>query len=406
MLTGTNLKYAKAHNQRIVLETVRLFGPIARKEIAARTELTLQSVSNITRALLKAELIMEADQLRGGRGAPTSLLALNPTGAFSFGLDFDREHFLGVLVDQSGTVRRRTARDVYYLMPDEAIELMAGTVVELMNTDGIDKARVWGVGIGLPGPLGKTRDSAVTNVVNPFAFPGWTSVPIVDALRERLDMPVYIENNALAAAVGERWYGRGQHIADFFYLYFGIGLGGGLVLNGRPYDGHRGNAGEIGAAPTGLRADFNSDSDYLGAYFSVANLSKRLEPHGVKISRPDEIGPLFDAGHADVIDWLNAGVRELAPFILAIEYLLDPDAIFLGGRYSDSVIEYIRERLDSILPNLRKEDRLAYPRLLCGTAGEEATALGAATLPMYSFMAPSPDVLLKNKEIESLSSRI
>ena len=66
MLTGTNLKYARAHNLRIVLETIRLFGPLPRKDIAQRTELRLQTVSNITRKLLDADLILEVDRLQEG----------------------------------------------------------------------------------------------------------------------------------------------------------------------------------------------------------------------------------------------------------------------------------------------------------------------------------------------------
>ena len=397
MLTGTNLKYARAHNLRIVLETIRLFGPLSRKEITERTELGLQTVSNITRKLLDADLILEADRLQEGRGAPTSLLNLNAQGAFSIGLDFDREHFTGVLVDFLGNVCQRVSHSVLFPMPENAMTLMADSVNKLIQCQGASRKRIWGVGVGLPGPLGISEGSVVTNVVNPSAFPGWDNVPIADILAERLGLPVFIENNASAAAVGERWYGRGKHIRDFFYLFFGVGLGGGLVLNGRPYDGHNGNAGEIGAIPTssGRHLPTGLVNPHLGVFFSLPVLAKLLEREDVNISHPEELGDLFERKHEVVMDWLEEGIAQLAPFTLAIECLIDPGAIFLGGRYPGPVIRYIKDRLDGVLPTLRFEEKMAHPQLYCATAGKDATALGVATLPMYSSFAPIPEVLMK-----------
>lgn len=408
MLTGTNLKFAKAHNQRIVLQTIRLHGPLPRKEIAQRTELTLQSVSNITRVLIEADMIIEADRLQEGRGAPTSLLAINPKGAYSIGLDFDREHFVGVLLDFAGNMTQRISRNVLFLMPDEAIELMVGAVHDLIEAEGISKTQVWGVGVGLPGPLGITGESVVTNVVNPVAFPGWNNVPIVDILAQRLELPVYIENNASAAAVGEMWYGEGRHIANFFYVFFGVGLGGGLVLNGRPFEGHNGNAGEIGAvrSTAGLDPTTGLLDTHLGAFFSVTDLAERLKEIGIEISRPEELADLFRRGQKELLDWLDRGIEQLAPFMLAVECLLDPEAVFLGGRYSPPMIHYIKEKLEEMLPQVRTEDQMTYPRLVVGTAGEDATALGAATLPMYNHLASGPEVLLKNASGDSLASRM
>jgi len=83
MLKGTNLQYAKSYNIRIVLESIRLYGPVSRIDLARRTNLTAQTVTNIRRELLKAGLIYEAQRSQEGRGAPSILLQLNPDGAFS-----------------------------------------------------------------------------------------------------------------------------------------------------------------------------------------------------------------------------------------------------------------------------------------------------------------------------------
>src|SRR5690606_10985063 len=136
MLTGTNLKYTKAHNVRTVLETIRLFGPLSRVEIARRTELTAQTVSNITRQLMQKDLVLEADRLQEGRGAPATRLTLNPNGAFSIGLDFDKDHLTSVLVDFTGKVRQLIAHDLDFPSPEEAIDLMDTTADALIAQEG------------------------------------------------------------------------------------------------------------------------------------------------------------------------------------------------------------------------------------------------------------------------------
>ncbi len=406
MLTGTNLKYARAHNLRIVLENIRLFGPLPRKEIAQRTGLKLQTVSNITRNLIESGLILEADRLQEGRGAPTTLLRLNPTGAFSIGLDFDREHFTGVLVDVLGKVCQRESRPVHFPKPEEAMSMMEEAVRTLIERQGIESSRIWGVGVGLPGPLGVSSGREGVRVVNASEFPGWTNVPIAEILGRRLNLPIFIENNATAAAVGERWYGRGQHIENFFYLFFGVGLGGGLIANGRPYEGHFGNAGEIWGVPTTSASSTAPGiaRPHLGVFFSLPRLSEHLARLGITISRPEDFGELFERKEPAFMAWLDEGLAQLAPFILTVEAMLDPQAIFLGGRYPEAVTDYMKTRLESMLPLQRIEGMTTNPKIYCGTAGQDATALGVATLPMYSSFAPIPELLMKHAAGETAPS--
>src|SRR5690606_17199213 len=161
-----------------------------------------------------------------------------------------------------------------------------------------------GVGVGLPGPLDVSK-GIVANAINPKAFPGWTNVPVVDILFKRLMLPIYLENNATAAAVGERWYGAGRHISSFFYIFFGAGLGGGLIINGQPYEGHTGNAGELGYIPAAHIPEDPSfaDQPHLGVYFNLPRLYRLLLRHGLEVTRPSELEALFEAGNQPLMDW-------------------------------------------------------------------------------------------------------
>lgn len=397
MLTGTNLQHAKMYNVRIVLETIRLYGPLSRVEIARRTNLTAQTVTNITRNLLKSNLILVTDQIQNGRGAPSVLLGIKSTGAYAIGLDLDETHVTGVLMDLMGTIRQRISKEISLPSPDEAIDLLESFTRQLMDGEGIGMDRLWGVGVGVPGPLAVSETGLVTNVFNPKALPGWVNVPIVALLSQRLGTRVYLENNASAAAIGERWFGAGRHKSTFFFVFLGAGLGGGLVINGQMYPGSTGNAGELGYFPV-PQADAQLarfDRPHLGAYFNLPRLYARLAESGVNISHPNELEQLYHDHNPILVDWIETGAERLAPFILGIEYLIDPQAIFFGGRLPDVVIRSMVNRLQRLLPALRVDARVASPELLCSTAGTDAASLGVATLPLYSAFAPVPNAMHK-----------
>jgi predicted NBD/HSP70 family sugar kinase len=342
-------------------------------------------------------MIVEADRLQEGRGAPTRLLKLKPDGAFSIGLDLDKDHLTGVLVDFTGKVRQSISCELHFPLPEEAIDLMEATAKDLLEREGIDRERLWGVGMGLPGPLGSTDENHVTNVVNPTEFPGWSNVPVGEILEERLALPVYLENNATAAAVGERWYGEGRHIGTFFYIYFGAGLGGGLIINGQPFEGSTGNAGELGYFPmtSALNGTANVQQSHTGMHFNLPRLYQRLTEQGTPVDGPADLQPLFEQQNETLLAWLDEGATHLKPLLLAIEYLIDPEAIFFGGRLPDAIIRSLMDRLEAMLPALRVEGKTQHPQLHCATAGSDAAALGVATLPLYTSFAPAPRLLMK-----------
>lgn len=422
MLTGTNLQYANSYNIRIVLEAIRLYSPISRMEIARRTQLTAQTVTNITKKLLQLGLIVESEKLQEGRGAPSIMLKLNKNAAFSIGLDFDKDHLTGVLVDLNGVIRQRESLALDFPKPEEAMKLMASISETLIQREKIDKSLVWGVGVGLPGPLVVSKGSVVSNVANPQFFPGWNHVPVTQILGERLKLPIFLENNANASAIGERWYGEGQHVKTFFYVFFGAGLGGGLFLNGQLYSGFSGNAGEIGYLPstssyrkqdhfdsTALIAEGSTTGSHAGMHFNLPLLFRRLRSAGLDVKNTEDLNHYFEIEHPLVMEWVEQAIDELVPLVLSIEYLIDPEVIFFGGRLSDAIIQYFLLGLNERLPASRMQGKTFIPVLRKAKSGEDAAALGVATIPLYNSFAPLPNILMKNEEnggVQELKSQI
>ncbi|MFW5973416.1 MAG: ROK family protein [Bacteroidota bacterium] len=355
-------------------------------------------MSNLVRQLMSSGMIIEAERRQEGRGAPSTTLTLNADGAFAIGLDLDRDHLTGVLVDLSGTVRERISEELDFPSPEDALSRMASLTEELIARQKIDRQRIWGVGVGIPGPMHRLNGSD-SYVMNPKAFPGWRNVPVGDYLEDRLGLPVFLENNATAAAVGERWYGTGKDYRTFFYIYFGSGLGGGLILQGQPYEGSTGNAGEIGympdGAPTVTRVE---DRPHVGLHFYLPELFERLRASGEDVRSPADLEPLLDERHPLLIDWINKGADHLTNLALAVEYLVDPEAMFFGGRLPNAIIKEVMTHVADLLPKRRIGGKEAATPHLMATAGVDAAALGVATLPFYEFSAPAPRVLMKQNE--------
>jgi predicted NBD/HSP70 family sugar kinase len=384
MLRGTNLEHARVHNLRTVLETIRLHGPLSRAETARRTGLTPQTIGNLVHALLELGLVKETGARRGSRGRASISLEVHGAGAFCIGLDLDRGHLTGILVDIGGSVHHRIHLDITFPSPDRALDLMADAVASLAET--VERDRIWGVGVGVPGPL-RITGGVVDNVINPDGFPGWENVSVAERLTERLDFAVFLENNATAAAIGERFYGAGRDIGDFFYVFLGVGLGGGIISGGQPLRGWQGNTGEIGFMPV---RPARAPGEYVGMHFDLFALYALLARSGVSVSSPSELAAVHAARNPILLAWLDDAAEQLAPMLVAVSYLLDPEAIVFGGSWPSTMIDHLMERLEGLLPPLRYRFMLYAPSLVRAEAGPDAAALGVATLPLNALLSPFP----------------
>ncbi len=394
MLKGTNLEDAKIHNLRIVFETIRRFGPLSRADVARRTELSPQTISNIVAQLLGLDFVAETGRKQGKRGPSSAQLEFNPRGGFAIGLDLDREHLTGVLVDLNGVKLEQVRVPLDFPSPDKALSLMAEVAEALLETATVPRERVWGVGVGFPGPLQITSDQTVRSVVNPDFFPGWKNVPVVDELAQKLRLSVYLENNATAAAIGESFYGAGQKIASFFYVFLGYGLGGGIISDKRPFRGFQGNAGELGFLPLQQRGEHGR----LGRLFHPPTLFERLAVRGVSVATTRDLESILAADQPALLGWLDDAAEALAPALINVEYLFDTEAFIFGGTWPAPILDALVGRIEPLMAPLRIEQKSYKPPLIRAQAGEDAAALGVATLPIHAILTPHSLSLKKNSQ--------
>jgi glucokinase len=126
--------------------------------------------------------------------------------------------------------------------PDRVIERLIALCRQVVAASGIPWDRVVAAGVGCGGPL----DPITGVIMDPPNLPGWIDVPLVSRLQAALGMPVFLDNDANAGALGEHRFGAGRGVANMVYLTISTGVGGGIILGGHLYRGVNGNAGEIG----------------------------------------------------------------------------------------------------------------------------------------------------------------
>lgn len=385
-LSGTNIEAAHFHNQRVVLETVRIYGPLSRADISSRTALSSQTISNIVDKLLSRGTLETRGRRSGQRGQPAIELDINPRGGYAVGLHLDRDHLTGVLLDLAGTVHQVTHLEWSFPSPAEALPHLVETAQTLTHDHGLEMADLWGVGVAVPGPL----DLRAGSLVNPPNFAGWNGVPLRGLLSEALALPVFLETDATAAAVGERWFGQGRDVHDYFYVFFGIGLGGGLILDGRPYRGGFDNAamfGHIPVEPGGLLCGCGGEG-CLEMYVSLASLYAALRAGGRRVDRVGELSGLLDREDAALLDWLEQAAERLTRALVTVENLINPKAVIFGGRLPIPLLDWLLRRLEERLPARQMRALAHHPRLLRAQATDHAAALGAATLPLFETFTP------------------
>jgi len=385
-LSGTNLTQAGDHNQRVTLHAVRVGGPVTRGELASRTGLTPPAIANITNRLLKHQLILKAGRRHGARGQPATKFVINPDSCFSIGLNVDRDHVTLVVLDFVGKVRARASREIPFAKPATVRTFYQRSIERLLTKAAIRRDRLIGVGVAFPDDISRAHLPD-----QPADYAAWASVRVDDLLRDVLGIPIFIENDAAAAAIGEMQFGSGQKYRSFFYLLVTAALGGGLVADGTYIRGANGRSGEIGW----LRASRSGgDDQQLQTIVSLSGLYSRLESQGFRVAAPHGLTRLKVAAQLIVDRWIQECTEALVNSFAAINCLIDPEAILIGGRLPATLIDRLATSLNTRMAAFVGQIPAIAPVARALTS-DDAPAVGAATLPFSYRLLPTRFALLK-----------
>jgi predicted NBD/HSP70 family sugar kinase len=385
---GTNPERTRSHNRRVVLETVRQHGLLGRSDIAALTRLTAQAVSNIVAELVEEGFLVEQGRRRTARGQPPVELAVNPDGGMTAGMEIATDHVTTVLVDLAGKIRAQRSARLDDVTVAGVQRLAAAELTQARAANGLPR-RLLGCGVVMPGPF----EVEGMNSVGASPLPGWAGQDAGQLLTDALGTPVTIENDATAAAVGEHLHGLGRNLRHFCQVYFGAGLGLGVIIAGQPYRGAFGNAGEIGHIPVvrGGLACACGGQGCLERYASVHALAETLRAAGIADTGPDEIARLHAQGHPALLGWITEAAGLLAPVVAMLENLFDPETVILGGSMPDGVIDSLISAMSPLPISVANRRGRTIARVQRGATGRLTAALGAAALPLLDTMTAKLD---------------
>lgn len=371
--TGTG----RLSNRQRLLDTVRTIGPIGRSELAGKLGISVQAASNITEELLKAELLCAAGKVEGARGLPVLLYDLNPDGGFSLGFEIRPNTLYTTLTDLKGNTRAQIRHELTDAPPQAVIDTMRMQLDEFSSTMPTEN-RMIGAGVVMPGPFGKTGLPT-----SDTALSGWSLTGLEAQIQDALGMPTSIDNDASAGAAAEHQVGCAKDVANFAYLYFGTGLGLGIISNHSVITGAFGNAGEIG------HLKLPKLDGVLEQHLSRSSVDHHLSKHGIAPQNTDQLASLYEKQSKPLTNWINQACTALRSTTELIENLFDPATIVLGGAMPHSVLQALCDSVTLPERTVSNRSDRTHPRLQVGACGAFTVSVGAAALMRNRFFASS-----------------
>ncbi|MEI4472287.1 ROK family transcriptional regulator [Frigidibacter sp. MR17.24] len=372
--SGVNQIGVRAHNERLILSLIRRGGALPGAEIAKRTALSAQTVSNILRKLENDGFLARGEPQRGRVGKPSIPMQIDPDGALSFGMKLGRRSADLAVLDLTGRVLGQSQITYPYPMPAEIFAYLREGMDSLAGAlSPRQRTRLAGIGIAAPAEIWSWVDALDA----PADFSIWREIDFAAEVAAFSELPLFLVNDATAACRAEHVFGRGRELSDYAYFFIGSFVGGGVALNGGVVEGLRGNAGAFGAIRVpGARGGTAALIDEASLYLLENTLNAAGFPAGALWHQPQDwsrLGPALD-------DWIARAARGLAEAARAVCAVIDFPVVLIDGAFPTAVrarlVAAARRELAAL--DLRG---LTAPAIEEAAVGGNARVIGAATAP-------------------------
>ncbi len=356
-------------NERFILDVIRREGSISQSRVSQSGPLTQQSTHRIIGGLLGRDLLQAGPPLPGGgRGKPSPSLQLATKTVFSVGIAINTDCAIMSLT----ALNCELVEEVRFRFPplsrQSTLERLQAALERICSRNSVDRASLVGIGFSMNGYF--VADRRQINAPEPLR--DWSLIDLQPLLEETFGLPVWLENSVSAAAVGESLCGAGRWARSFAYLGFNYGFGGGLVIEGKPFFGANGNAGELSSILTRDEQEVRPALRYL---------LEVLQKQGVDVDSIEDIWLRFDSRWPGVEIWIERVMPCLNRIINALSGILDPQAIVFGGQLPVALGEALMARVE-YWGGDRYGVNATRPRLVMGQQSCDAAARGAALIPL------------------------
>jgi predicted NBD/HSP70 family sugar kinase len=380
-------------NLGLVLRHLRDAGPRSRARIAQDTGLNKATVSSLVAELADRRLITTGDVDRAGAvGRPGLIVHLDGRGVCGIGVELNVDYAAILVLDLRGEVlfEHRVALDVPELGPERTLDEVARLVDEGLDAVAARGAVPVGLTVAIPGLV-----RSVDGVAGYAPNLGWHDVPLLDALRARVDLdcPIRVENDANLSAIAEWALGPEARTPNLVYLTGEVGVGGGVIVDGRLLRGAGGLSGEVGHTALG-DPDLVCGCGRQGCWETVVGLTALLRAaadpddpvhdHGRDLeTRLAEIAARADAGDRRALDALHRVGTGLGTGAAVLINLFNPEIVLLGG-YFAVLGRFLLEPMAAELRARVFAPDLAGARVVLSTLGFTAAVRGGAHVALES----------------------
>jgi predicted NBD/HSP70 family sugar kinase len=388
MLLKDRILTDKERKNLAILEVIRKNGPISRTDISKITELNIVTVSNYVNHYIRKGLVVEGELDESTGGRKPVLVELNSKAGYIVGVGLNMLSTVGVLVDLEINVIAELKHERPPTNNENVIERMVDMAAEVIEKADVDKEKIVGVGVGVPGIIDE-RGRTIRWPQSMGEKDLSVCLSIKDTFERRLDIPTFVENDANAAVLGEKWLGLDRDVRHMIYMFSGVGCG--ILVNGEIYRGATGAAGELGISGPKCTKDYaNEIATQLGRWemeIGMVRMAKVLMEKGDKSILKDFVnGDLNKLTFREIVrgvkerDSLALKVVEacgidLGKKIAFLVNLLNPEIVVIGGGIEDCGAPLL-DAIKNAIKEWAVEEASSQVKIIPSAFGENAVALG------------------------------
>ncbi len=390
----SRLSLLRELGEQAVLETIFRRGPITRPEIAIATELSKPTVSAAVSRLEHGGLIRASGRRTGQRGRNPIAYMVSKQVGFVVGADIGGSNLRVAAADLFGEpiydLKQPTTKAPGRALGMQLLEMVS----EAIDSAGSVHGRPLALAISTPGIIDQSTGRVTSLAYNVAPEGGFDPVEVI---RDRLDIPVLVENNVNLAAVGEKWFGLARGVSTMVFILLGVGIGMGIVIDDEVVRGAHGAAGEIGYLPLSVdpfdpRHRLHGGlEDEIGAGGIVAAYNDGRATDDPELSAVHEVFELATQGNAAARTIVELVAARLGTAIATVCAILDPELVVLGGGIGSSplLLSPVRGAAASLVPiTARIETSLLGDR--AALRGAIAVALNTARASLLSAGGSPP----------------
>ena len=369
-----------------LFQLLRDGSPRTRAELAVATGLARSTIALRVDELMGLGLISAVGDAQSTGGRPSSQFALNPGAKFVLAADLGATHATIAISNLAGiSIGEHRGEIDIAAGPEAVLRWMLDTGQELLEKNGLSPSDIIAVGIGLPGPVEHTTGRPA----NPPIMPGWDGFDVPGFVRNRLSVPVLVDNDVNIMALGERAFARPQ-TENLVFIKVATGIGAGVISGGRLVLGAQGIAGDIGHVPI-ARGDgvacHCGNTGCLEAMASGPAIVRALRASGIEVANSAEVIDLVRQGQIDAIQAVRQAGRDLGEVLTACVSLLNPSVIVVGGHMA-AVGEHLIAGVREIIYSRSTPLITSRLEIVQSAAGENAAILGASILAIHYALSP------------------